>query len=1493
MATVTSLNFNINSRFSSTGITQARAAMATFDEEQRRQERLRAVTQAQRDALDRRDAAARITAERNELQASLAQREAAWQQELSRRQAVLRSQLDAERRYWDDSTARTRSALSNMESTTKKTIGSMLNQILLLGPALIPIAGGLLGIGAAAGSAFVSAGAAVGIFGFALKQSMDITVGANSAFGQSGKALDSANKALAKTTVGAKGYGKALKAVKDAESAHKAAIDAMPPVQQRFAEAYDGMKESILAFGEANAQFTLRPATTMVEAFTSALPKLTGVIQAMEPEIQRVANLIKKWVEDGGLDRFLNFVIKYGVPAVHGFVNALRSLFSALGTGMRDTAPLGKAFTDWLQKITKGFQGWASGGGFQRFLQWLSDNKATLIGVLKNLGTFLANIAQSAASQSGTSLTLISIMASILSKISPGLITAITYAWIGWNLALEAYAIYATIAAAATTVLALAAAPFGLLIIGAALTVGALVLALAALGVAIYFIVKYWDQISGAFVTAWNATWTALKIAWDASWKFIKNIAISVWNWLNSGWHQFLLLLLGPIGILIFIGMHWKLIWETMKTTASAVWNWIKDVWAATVGGLKTAYDAAIGPVMNSWNTVWPQMKLAAQNVWDTLKTMWSGLWTAMTAVWNVFWGFFGPSVKANWSLVVSVATALWNVLTAAWNVIWTIMVSVFKVGMAVLTGAWNVAWAVMTSVAKISWAVLTGAWSVVWTVVTGIWNTFYATFSAIFSGAWKVIVAIFTAIWNVIKATWTALWAVVTAIFMTFLAVFTGNWSGAWNAISAAAQAVWNVLRVAWQGFVNILMAVVNAFIGVFRAAWGAFWTAVQAAAVAVWNAFRVVFQTFLTAVQTVWTAVWNAIRTVFQTVINAIIAVASAAWAALHTAMSAFLTAVQALWNAVWTAIRTFFGTVVDNLKTAAGALWTALQAVFTAGSTWLRTTFWNPVHDFFTKTIPGAFDAAVAAVGKAWDKLRGIVRAPVQAIVNVVYNDGIVKLWNVVAGVFGAPKLNPFNLPQFKEGGPTGNGSSDGFLAKVHPGEHVWTRDEVAGAGGHQAVAAMRRQAMGGAKVRLYGKKDFDDGGGILGTGLGPNVGPDLVPDGIVKNALGGLAKLALGAISGPFGAAVDAVAKVGKSAVKAAIPGSGSGMETLGTGMVDKIATTVKDWVKKNDIAPDIIGGNADAGLAWAKTQVGKPYQWGGNGNPSWDCSGFMSAIESVIRGEKPHRRWATGSFSGGTAPPGWKLNDKSPFMIGVTNAGVGHTAGTLNGINVESSGGVGVRVGGGARGAKDGMFQNVYGFAGAKGGGSGATVGAAQATAKAMLSQYGWAASEWPSLQKLWQGESGWNYKAKNPSSGALGIPQALPGSKMASAGKDYLTNATTQIKWGEGYIKSVYGSPSAAYSKWLGRSPHWYARGTGSAYPGPAIVGERGAELMQMRGGEKITPLGDLEGSGGNTITIPVSIDARGATVAAVQRMETVLPDKLRMALEQGTGRRN
>jgi hypothetical protein len=90
----------------------------------------------------------------------------------------------------------------------------------------------------------------------------------------------------------------------------------------------------------------------------------------------------------------------------------------------------------------------------------------------------------------------------------------------------------------------------------------------------------------------------------------------------------------------------------------------------------------------------------------------------------------------------------------------------------------------------------------------------------------------------------------------------------------------------------------------------------------------------------------------------------------------------------------------------------------------------------------------------------------------------------------------------------------------------------------------------------------------------------------------------------------------------------------------------------------------------------------------------------------------------------------------------------------------------------------------------------------------LLPDHGWSDSQFSCLEKLWNKESRWNVHADNPSSTAYGIPQALPGNRMAAYGSDWRTNPVVQIKWGLDYIENTYGSPCSAWSH--SQSRGWY-----------------------------------------------------------------------------------
>ncbi|MEU2484107.1 hypothetical protein ABZ593_05765 [Streptomyces sp. NPDC012617] len=341
---------------------------------------------------------------------------------------------------------------------------------------------------------------------------------------------------------------------------------------------------------------------------------------------------------------------------------------------------------------------------------------------------------------------------------------------------------------------------------------------------------------------------------------------------------------------------------------------------------------------------------------------------------------------------------------------------------------------------------------------------------------------------------------------------------------------------------------------------------------------------------------------------------------------------------------------------------------------------------------KAVSDSFDKAKGFIDKAWSKVSDIAKKPVKFIIETVYNKGIVPTWNKIATAFGADPLKTIPLPKgFARGGILPGQSSfrqgDDQLVPMRRGEGVYVseamRDPYERARLHAVNAAAMRgkplsQFQGFAKGGIF---DWVKGAASSTVDLAKS-GISWLKDGVKASATAGLnavVKPLLDKISGSKSLYRDMITRIPKKMISSIVSFSGRADEKLG--------------------AAGIGGGGFKSGLKWARTQHGLPYQWAGNGNPSWDCSGLVSAIESVIRGQKPHRRWATGSFSGKTAPSGWQLGGKSPYMIGITNAGVGHTAGTINGVNVESRGGDGVVIGSKARSYKDGLFTHRYAYKG--------------------------------------------------------------------------------------------------------------------------------------------------------------------------------------------------
>jgi phage-related minor tail protein len=656
------------------------------------------------------------------------------------------------------------------------------------------------------------------------------------------------------------------------------------------------------------------------------------------------------------------------------------------------------------------------------------------------------------------------------------------------------------------------------------------------------------------------------------------------------------------------------------------------------------------------------------------------GIWLAPLAI-----AIAGVTLALNaQAIATGIVTAVFSVYRAA-ILVGTAVTSGFATAQAILNAVMALNPFVLIAIAVIALgAALVIAWKK------------SETFKAIVMGAWKGIQT-------------AAMWAWNSVLKPLIDGLVVG-----WKAVAAGALWLWNTVLKPVFGFISTAARIVATIYGVvFVVAFKVWWTGVKLYAGFVMTALRTVGDAavwlwekaispvlgWIVAGFKLW---WSGVKLYFSLVSTGLQTVGGwVRWLYDKAVAPVFGWIVSAakLW---WTGVKLYFGLLSTGLKAVGGWfkwLWTNGVKPALTGIRNTISTVWNsgikPVFNTLKAAVGQvgkAFESAKNAIKLAWDKVKGIAKAPVKFVIDTVFNNGIVKVWNAVASKFGAPTLSP--IKGFATGGilPGYTPGRDVHLAALSGGEAVmrpeWTRamgpgyvNSMNAAARSGGVGAIRRMVQGGMPA-------FADGGIFGWVKSAASKGVDLaksgvswLKDGMKASALAGLKKV------------VEPLLKK--------ISGSASVYRDMVTGIPRRMLKTIVDFSGQADgklTAAGIGGGSYKSALNWARAQNGKPYIWGGVGPTGFDCSGFMGAIENVIRGAKPNsRRWATGSFSGATAPSGWVKGAYSPFRIGITNAGVGHTAGTLNGVNVESRGGDGVVVGSRARSFNSSLFTDWYGF----------------------------------------------------------------------------------------------------------------------------------------------------------------------------------------------------
>jgi hypothetical protein len=493
--------------------------------------------------------------------------------------------------------------------------------------------------------------------------------------------------------------------------------------------------------------------------------------------------------------------------------------------------------------------------------------------------------------------------------------------------------------------------------------------------------------------------------------------------------------------------------------------------------------------------------------------------------------------------------------------------------------------------------------------------------------------------------------------------------------------------------------------------------------------------------------------------------------------------------------------------------------------------------------------AFDTARKAIGTAFGMIKGIVKKPVNFVIKWVYTNGIKAVWDHVAKYVHLDKL-PDAPNLLAAGGTVGNGfgparpmvtnKPTAIVGEGNPRfpEYVIPTDPKyrSRAQALHAAAGTRLMAKGGVLDPLGSAWDWtkDTVGDVVGKGIDwAKAGADLLihPSKVWTK----LVKPILGKVSKGVGVAGKWGGAVGR------LPGMMVG------GLKNKIVDAVKSM---------FAGGGG--GGEWLKP-VNAPYGTGFGKKGSMWSSGYHTGLDfpapsgtriravndgtvNQVASGGPYGKHVQIDHGGGLASFYAHMSSIVAKMHQSINRGktvgkVGFTGNTTGAhLHLEAR--------------RNGKAVDPMPFLTGGGGGFPAgAVGAAQQYAKSILGRYGWNANQFGPLKKLWHNESGWRYDALNRSSGAFGIPQSLPASKMRSAGADYRTNYKTQIRWGLGYIKDRpdYGSPARAWSKWQSRSPHWYDDGgylqpglnlayNGTGRPEPVFTSTQATALTRLAG---------------------------------------------------------
>lgn len=416
---------------------------------------------------------------------------------------------------------------------------------------------------------------------------------------------------------------------------------------------------------------------------------------------------------------------------------------------------------------------------------------------------------------------------------------------------------------------------------------GPWLLAIAAIGIAAYEIVKHWSTVKQWMVDFWD---------------WIKKVFDDVVGFVKDHVHEIaagLTLLLGPIGLVIAAVLEIATHWRQVEAVLKDVWNWMKGaakdvsdvvsgafetvvkfvsgLWHGFVNDLKIdwgllvgAWNATGGRLVTNIAHAWDQVSAAFDKEWSKITGDLSSIWGSIKQIWDATGGALIAAIEQATSDVVSFLSAHWSQIktviedalrpvVAIVRADWDLVRAVFAVaigdiraitvfGWGLISGAFKAAWDLMRGIVQVGWDIITGIFRVAWDLITSSVRAGWDIISGIFQATGDVIVGVVKIIWAMVTSIINVALDVLKGTFQFFADLLTGKWGKLWGDIKSTFSSVWNDMT------------------GYFKSVLGDIESTVSGAVSSIWRGFIGAIESALSGIGKALDDVWHAVIHAFD---------------------------------------------------------------------------------------------------------------------------------------------------------------------------------------------------------------------------------------------------------------------------------------------------------------------------------------------------------------------------------------------------------------------------------------------------------------------------------------------------------------------------------------------------------------------------------------------------------------------------------------------------